>query len=43
MNEESKVERKTKKKEKSVTVDEEDILTKSYKASNIDFYARKYN
>ena len=43
MNEESKVERKTKKKEKSVTVDEEDILTKSYNASNIDFYARKYN
>ena len=43
MNEDSKVERKNKKVEKSVTIDEEDILTKSYKASNIDFYARKYN
>ncbi len=43
MNEESKIERKNKKKEEIVTIDEEDILTKSYKASNIDFYARKYN
>ena len=41
MNEEHKIER-SKKKEKKVIIDEEDILTKSYKASDIDFYASKY-
>lgn len=44
MNEKSKIERdKSKTKEQKVTKDEEDILTKSYKASNIDFHARKYS
>lgn len=44
MNEKSKIERYKKKiKEEKIIKDEEDILTKSYKASNIDFYARKYN
>lgn len=43
MNEKSKIERKNKIVENSITIDEEDILTKSYKASNLDFYARKYN
>ena len=41
MNEEHKLER-SKKKEKKVIIDEEDILTKSYKASDIDFYSSKY-
>jgi hypothetical protein len=41
MNEEHKIER-SKKKEKKVIIDEDDILTKSYKASDIDFYASKY-
>ena len=44
MNEKSKIERdKSKTKEQKVIKDEEDILTKSYKASNIDFHARKYS
>ena len=44
MNEKSKIERdKSKTKEQKVTKDEEDILTKSYKAINIDFHARKYS
>lgn len=44
MNKKSKIERYKKKiKEEKIIKDEEDILTKSYKASNIDFYARKYN
>lgn len=44
MNEKSKVERdKSKTKKQKVIKDEEDILTKSYKASNIDFHARKYS
>nr|WP_317333451.1 hypothetical protein [uncultured Romboutsia sp.] len=44
MNEKSKLERdKNKIKEEKFIKDEEDILTKSYKASNIDFHARKYN
>ena len=34
---------KSKTKEQKVIKDEEDILTKSYKASNIDFHARKYS
>lgn len=44
MNEKSKIERdKNKIKEQKAIKVEEDILTKSYKASNIDFYARKYS
>ena len=44
MNEKSKIERdKNKIKEQKSIKDEEDILTKSYKASNIDFHARKYS
>ena len=44
MNEDSKIERNKKKiKEQKVIKIEEDILTKSYKASNIDFHARKYS
>ena len=34
---------KNKIKEQKSIKDEEDILTKSYKASNIDFHARKYS